>query len=335
MSIIGKAAAILLVCPALVLATPGVGKPERGMKVGDQLASHTLKTLDMQKVKVPAEEGLTVLLFWATWSPRSAPAINLWQEFAGEYAGHKVTVVSVNADGQHLEADERRKIDEFISEHDVKLPVSIDGDLEFFNEIGVIVLPTVIFVRSDGTLSYRYPSFPTSARLDLKEGLEKELGIWQEPTASQQAHRGKLTYQPKNNALLYYNLAKHLAEKGFVEKARPKYVEALQKDPDYADPLRALERIYFADGSSENAELKLKELLVTAGLEVVVEHIGEDVYSNPEERPAPAAGPDSGARAGTGAAVAASAQEAPAATPVKKALTPMERMKLLMEKQGK
>lgn len=275
MKLIGKFAILLILIPAAILAAPAVGSPERGMNIGDILPAKNLKTLDMEKVPVPSEEGLTVLLFWATWSPRSISALQLWQELKEDYSEHNIKILAVNAEGQHLESAERQKVRNYIEENDIKLQVHMDSDLDLFNEIGVIVLPTTLFLHNDGEIVYKYTSFPSSARIDLKEGLEKELGIFKEASPEISAHRGKLEYQPKNRALLYYNLGSNLHKKGFTEKARARYIIALQKDPEYKDPLRALEGLYFVDGQTPESEEELKALLIENNLEPVVEHIGE------------------------------------------------------------
>ena len=196
------------------------------------------------------------------------------------------------------------------------LPVIVDAGLELFNEIGVIVLPTTLFFKPDGTLDYKYAGLPSSAELDLKDDLEAKLGIEKEAPEDRKAAT-RLAYLPKNNALLFFNLGKRYHEKGSPEKAQGKYIEALQKDPDYDDPLRALESIFFDKGRTPEAEERLKVLLTSSGLEAVTARIGQGEAAETPE----------------GAEKPAEQAAAPAGTPEKKELTPMERMRLLMEKK--
>ena len=306
-----KAALLVAMVITATLAVPAVGQPERGIEVGHKIEAREVRTIEREKITLPAEEGLTVLLFWSTWSPRSSSAINIWQEYDEEYKKNGITVLSVNADNQRMEESDIKTVRDYIAENEVTLPVILDKGLELFNEIGVIVLPTTLIFKPDGTLDYKYAGLPSSAALDLKEDLEAKLGIAGEPTGEEDGNRGKLAYQPKNNALLFFGMGKRYQEKGYPEKAKAKYIEALQKDPDYADPLRSLEGLFFADGRTPDTEDRLNALLTVSGLEGVIEKIQEKAeVQEAVQAPAPAAVP----------------QE-------KKELTPMERMKLLMEKK--
>ncbi|MDT8394832.1 MAG: redoxin domain-containing protein [bacterium] len=296
------------------LAVPAIGQPERGIEVGQGIGPREMRTIEREKINVPDPEGLTVVVFWATWSPRSAKALELWQRFGARYAGHGVRVITVNADNQDMGREDEIRIRDYLAENSLSLPVIMDARLDLFNEIGVIVLPTSLFFKPDGTLDYKYPGFPSSAELDLQEDLESRLGIAKEPTQEEAASRGKLAYQPRNNALLFFNMGKMLHRKGFPEKARAKYVEALQKDPGYADPLRALEGLFFAEGRTPEAQEQLRSFLTANGLEGVIEKISQG-------------------ETGQKAAVAATPGSPPKAE-TEKEISPMERMRLLMEKEN-
>jgi len=311
MKLNSKTALLLSTIVIATLAAPAVGQPERGIEVGHKIEPRQVKTIEREKITLPAEEGLTVLLFWSTWSPRSSSAINIWQKYDEEYKENGITVLSVNADNQRMEESDIKIVRDYIAENEVTLPVILDMGLELFNEIGVIVLPTTLIFKPDGTLDYKYAGLPTSAALDLKEDLEKKLGIASESTDEEDANRGRLAYQPKNNALLFFGMGKRYQEKGYPEKAKAKYIEALQKDPDYADPLRSLEGLFFAEGRTPDSEDRLKSLLTASGLEDVIGEIQEEIEGQEAVQvPAPAT-----------------------TAPVQKEMTPMERMRLLMEKK--
>ena len=315
-----RAALLIAIVITATLAVPAVGQPERGIEVGQKIEPRQLRTIEREKIMVPAEEGLTVLLFWSTWSPRSEGALKLWQKYGEEYKEHGVQVITVNADHQDMQPKDVQDVKDYLTEKEVDLPVIVDSQLELFNEVGVIVLPTTLMFKPDGTMDYKYAGFPSSAELDLKEDLEAKLGIAREPTAEEETTRGKLAYQPKNNALLFYNMGQRIYEKGFPEKAKAKYIESLQRDSEYADPLRALEGLFFVDGRTPETEDRLKTLLTASGLEGVIGNIQEEPEGMEVEQ---MSAPEATAQSGQ-----VSAQ---AATPEVKKLTPMERMKLLME----
>lgn len=316
-----KTAILAVVFLVATLAVPAVGQPERGIEVGQKIEPRQFRTIEREKITLPVEEGLTVLLFWSTWSPRSEPALGLWKKYGDEYRDNGVNVFTINADHQDMQPVDVQIVRDYIAQREIDLPVVVDSQLEFFNEIGIIVLPTTLIFKPDGTLDYKYAGFPTSAELDLKQDLEAKLGIAEKPTGEEETTRGKLAYQPKNNALLFYNMGKRIHEKGFPEKAKAKYIEALQRDREYADPLRSLEGLFFDQGRTAEAEDRLKTLLTASGLEAVIGNIQEEPEGmEVEQMPAPEATAQSGQ------------VPAQAATSEAKKLTPMERMKLLMEK---
>jgi tetratricopeptide (TPR) repeat protein len=304
----------LFVLSVALLVAPVRAESKRGIDIGESIPARELETRVGEKLAVPAREGLTVLVFWSTWSPRSEPALAPWEQFKGEYSDHNVQVVAINADHQEMTSADLEKVDAFVKEKKVGLPVHVDENLDLYNEIGIIVVPTTVFLHNDGEMVYKYTSFPTSAAMDMKQDLEKELGIAEEIEV-EEAVAAEPAYVPKNKALLYYNLGRRLHEKGFAEKAQDKYVIALQKDPEYTDPLRALESIYFADGLTPEAEESLKIFLTENELEGQIEKIGQEEPEAPMEEEV---------KPGTEGTVEEPVQEE------KKELSPMERMKLLM-----
>lgn len=298
------------------LAVPAIGQPERGIDVGQGIEPRELKTIEREKVHLPAPEGLTAVIFWATWSPRSVKALELWQQFGDHYSENGLRVITVNSDHQDMGTEDEVKIRDYIVENGITLPVVVDAQLELFNEIGVIVLPTTLFFKPNGTLDYKYASFPSSAEMDLKEDLEIKLGIAEEIDEEEAANRGKLVYQPKNNALLFYNMGRRIHQKGFPEKAKAKYIEALQKDPEYIDPLLALEKMFLESGMKAETRERLESLLSASGLGGLIEKISL--------AQAPPTGPEEQVEHADPAPALASTEEKP--------LSPMEKMRLLMEK---
>lgn len=249
------------------LLAPVRAEPMRGIRVGDSVPSRTVTTLAMENVIIPAKEGVTVLVYWATWNPRSRPALETWEKYAEKYKDQHVTVIAVNADHQEMGPADIAAVNNYIDKNHVGLPVYVDKGLELYNEIGVFVLPTTLFFHGDGKLVFRRASFSTSAPLDLKEALEQELGIGKsnEEVAEEKKAR-EAVYKPRNNALLYFNLGNQLAIRGMKKKGRDRWILALQRDPDYADPLMALENYFFRDGRTPEAEAALKGLLENKGL---------------------------------------------------------------------
>ena len=251
------------------------GGSDREVAPGDVLPKVSRQTVQGNGISIPANEGITVLLFWATWSPRSKQALELWEKFSDDYTDQPLTIITVNSERDELSSQEFQSIDQYILENIPNLSVVLDGGLNLFNTYAVSALPTAFFLESSGKVLYRYPSFPSSAPLDLQEELEITLGLRKKQTEEEEASRGKLEYQPKNNALLYYNMGVQLYKKGSREKALQRIVIALQRDPEYQDPLRTLEGIFFQGGRTPETEASLKAFLLENGLDEQVDRIGE------------------------------------------------------------
>ncbi len=124
---IGPAGILLL---AFILLGAGVEKvsgyhqiSNREVMVGDTFPARSLSAWDGASLEIPAEDSLTVLLFWATWGSHSKPALNLWKKFGTDYAEHPLTIITINSEHENLSASERVEIDEFVKENVTGLPV--------------------------------------------------------------------------------------------------------------------------------------------------------------------------------------------------------------------
>ncbi len=258
----------------------------RGLREGEKLAPVSLAGPGGEALLLPDPSGLTVVVFWSTWSPRSEPLLALWQELAAGYsttasfpgapkAPQALRVIAVNADHQEMDGERTAAVKAWLAEKRVTLPVALDPGLALFNRLGVIALPTTLFFAADGTLVREYPGFPSSARLDLREELEKELGIARAGPAEPGRLRGQLSYQPANNALLYFGMGNALRKAGMKEKARLRWAEALRRDGGYPDPLKALEEDFFAGGRDAAKEKALHDFLSGESLPALADRYGK------------------------------------------------------------
>ncbi len=294
---------ILLLQSSPVAAEDGKEvRSSRGLEVGDVFTPRISNTIDGDSISLPAEAGLTVLVFWATWSSRSGAALSMWEKYQNEYSRYPLTVISVNAEHQDTTEATLSSIRTFIEEDDVHLPVVVDRHLEFFNEIGIIVLPTTLFLDVHGKILYKLPSFPTSAVLDLKEELESHLGL--APPPEVRHAKPPAEYKPKNNAHLYYNLAMNLKRMGFWLKARHRLIISIKRDSAYTKPVKALEDDFFKDGRTPEAEKALRDFLAENGLDDLAGKYGG-------EGAAPVTGKEGAGTAGT---LESDGKSAPAAT---------------------
>src|SRR5512138_2738413 len=95
-------------------AVADVAQAERGLDLGAVIPSRTLKMQNAPPAPFPSPDGLTVLVFWSTWSPRSSAALALWKDYQEKYGDKGVRVLTVNADHQTMSDEDRRVVSEFM-----------------------------------------------------------------------------------------------------------------------------------------------------------------------------------------------------------------------------
>ncbi len=255
------AAFLLCVAPAFAKAQPDL----RGLAVGQALPDvpRTLEGPGGTAITFPAS-GLTAVLFWSTWSPRSEEAILFLQKESERLAGKGMGFLLVNAENQKMTSGDLSNAEDYLAERKVTLPLAFDRDLSLYNEIGVIALPTTLFFREDGTLADYYSGFPSNARDEIPEKADRLLGLAPPPG---QEERPPTLYIPKDNAMLYFGMGKVLKERGMPEKAKERLAESLRRDGSYPEPLELLEQIFYK-GEEPTPERKaaLRKFLEDSGL---------------------------------------------------------------------
>ena len=102
----------------MLFAIPHAGAAFKYLKVGMEVPEFSLKTLEGQEYTLAQVKGqpATLVVFFATWSPRSTPALEDAQKLAAQYADKGFRVLAVNVNRLSLGPDDRRQIDELKDE---------------------------------------------------------------------------------------------------------------------------------------------------------------------------------------------------------------------------
>ena len=217
----------------------------RGMEKGDRVP-------DLEFVGVTAgggrlssfagEKGL-IVIYWATWSPRSEEVLAFAEKELRRYEKTGMKLLAVNADHQEMKAEGLAAVRSAASKMGISFPVVLDAGLKGYNEIGVISVPTTIFLDGGLKIVDAYPGFPSAARDDIPDRIDAYLGIVKEKRAEKAQYL--LEHKPKNYALQYYHLGKQLFLsarsasgdlKGVPETAIERLDEAIRRDPDFFRP---------------------------------------------------------------------------------------------------
>lgn len=145
--------ALLVAALALVLGLAGdAGRAQGGFRLpglrGGELTEQDLAS------------GTTVIVVWASWSPRCRDIVERTNAIAERWGG-RARVVTV--DFQEEAAD----VERFLAGKDLRAPVYLDADGEFSKANAISTLPGLIVMR-DGQARYRgkLPADPDAAIAD-------------------------------------------------------------------------------------------------------------------------------------------------------------------------
>jgi len=204
---------------------------------GDEVPMFALPAVDGTPVDVKDYHGegpLTIFVFWALWSPNSAPQLEDVQKLIEEFGDKGLKAVAVNVDGTQDAPDLEERVKAFAAEHALRFPMLLDKELEQYNVWGVIASPATAFVDRDGKLAYQFSGHPSSAAQDMRDKVMELLGLKEEVAAAKKPKH--VRYHPSDKRVtLNFGLAKTQYERGQFSKALDKLEKVLEADPNYPD----------------------------------------------------------------------------------------------------
>ena len=232
--------------------TPSVSAAFKNVGVGDMAPPFTLTDgAGKEWSSAEAYAGkVTVVVFWAGWSPRSREILEDLEKLRRELEPKLFRVVAVNAEHMEITHSDRQAAQGMITEMDAKVLLLFDQGLVAYNEYGAMALPSSLVLNERGKVVFDMAGYPTTMRSDLADAVKKVLGL---PTSAEL--RPPEEYQPKNHALMYYNFGKRLMEKGQDEKGEAQLLVSVERDPDFIKP-RLLLGIHFKKTGRLDAALE-------------------------------------------------------------------------------
>lgn len=191
------------------------------------------------------------IVFWSTWSPRSAEILEDFRAYHREHAGRGLKILAVNIDGENLDNSRKEKIREYISRIDLPFPVLLDEKLEAFVAYGVMAHPSAVVFDTGGRITFALGGYPDSMRDDLLNNLLEVMGIPVEPEEPEVTSVG---YVPRGRALQYYNMGRRLMSKGQHDRALAALKKSSQEDPGFIEPVILTARLMLNAGDADEAE---------------------------------------------------------------------------------
>jgi len=221
---------------AMLFAIPHAGAAFKYLKVGMDVPEFSLKTLEGQEHTLTQIKGqpATLVVFFATWSPRSTPALEDAQKLYAQYADKGFRVLAVNVNRLSLGPDDRRQIGELRDSLKLTVPIVIDAGLETYNAFGVVATPSTAVIDAEGRIVHETASYLRSTGDDIREAVEILLGVREPPRAAAVAARP--AYKPDSKALRHFNFGRTMFQRGNRDKALEQLELAAATDPTYAAP---------------------------------------------------------------------------------------------------
>ncbi|MBE0617544.1 MAG: redoxin domain-containing protein, partial [Proteobacteria bacterium] len=277
-----KPLAALALAATLLLIVPTGAPAFKRTEVGQALKDFSLESAAGGSVRLSESLGAkaTLLVFWATWSPRSAEALAEFQRLYEEHRGAGLQVVAVNVEHQTWDPADGDRLAEFVRTRGLAFPVLFDKDLTVFNDYGVIAVPSTVLAGPEGRILELLEGYANMTRDDFRERVLRVLGVLP-PEPEERA--GPTGYQPRGKAARYVQMGQILLQREMPSKAERAFRQALEEDPQWPEAYRGLAEALEAEGKDEEASLARARAAGLAG------EVGA-----PASAPAPAAnaGPD-------------------------------------------
>ncbi|HWR98236.1 MAG TPA: redoxin domain-containing protein [Candidatus Methanoperedens sp.] len=237
----------------MLFAIPQAGAAFKYLKTGMEVPEFALKTPEGQEYTLAQVKGqpATLLIFWATWSPRSAPALEEAQKLHEQLAAKGLRVVGVNVNRISLGPDDRRQIDELREKLKLTFPLVVDAGLETYNAFGVVATPSTALVDTEGKMVHETASWLRDSGSEIRVAVEVLLGLREAPQAA--AVAAAPAFKPDAKALRHFNFGRTMLQRGNRDKAADQFEQAAAADPKYAAPRVFLGQLLLAKKGPESA----------------------------------------------------------------------------------
>ncbi len=230
-----KSVLIWVLAVVLVLTIPKASAAFRylheGMTVPD-IEGKDARTGERVSLKEQLHGGMTVIVFWASWSQRSLDELKDLRALADEYKDLPLSFLAVNVERQHLDSETKGRLKHLLDSLQLPFPVIIDDGLKTFYAFGVIAVPSTAVVDSSGALRYGPAGYSYTTRDRIVDSIEVLTGVRERPALVQL----KTGRQPKPRASRYYRLALQMTRERMFERALAHVGSSIKADSGFAAP---------------------------------------------------------------------------------------------------
>jgi peroxiredoxin len=233
------ARAALAFAVLVLLLGPMPARAFKRTEVGEPLKDFALDSLAGGPLRLSEHRGsrATLLVFWATWSPRSAEVLRDFEQLYRAHRGGGLQVVAVNVEHQEWDPGDMPRLEQFVRDLGVSFPVLFDKDLAVFSSYGVIAVPSSVLAGPDGTILELLEGYANMTRGAFQDRVLREIGaLAPEPVKREEP----VGYRPKGKAERFVQMGRVLLERGMPARAEKAFRQALEEDPEWPEARQAL-----------------------------------------------------------------------------------------------
>lgn len=245
--------ALLAAALAGMLSAAPAAASFKYLKPGMEAADFTLRTLDGQDIALASlkQSRASLLVFWATWSPKSEPALREAEALHQRLGGSGLRIVAVNLDAPEAGIQQKALIQKAAGGLGLTLPVALDPGFAASSAIGVVANPAVALLDAQGVLVWDASGWSSAVREGLLANIEVVLGIREAPQAEAAPVK---RHAPDHKALLNFNLGRTFLRQGNPARAQSLFESAGELDPAWAAPRTLLGHLLLQQGGERDAK---------------------------------------------------------------------------------
>ncbi|PLX41790.1 MAG: hypothetical protein C0608_04145 [Deltaproteobacteria bacterium] len=236
----------LAVCLTLFATTAAISSEAHP----DPLPTFTMNTMGGEPVNMELLKNfpVSVVVFFATWNPKSEKALTALQKIADKFEEQGVAVVGVNSESESVDANFKSTLAQYIEKNKITYTVLIDEGLSTYRSWEIKAMPTTFILDNELKVVHTLAGAPTAYSDDIVEHVEKKLGIKHEEEKNKKhVEAASNRYRPEKHITLRFGMITRSAERGRVSRALKDIDGILSTEEKFADGFAYKGALYVTD----------------------------------------------------------------------------------------